>query len=257
MQQIVIAPDAPYLRGHFPGRPIVPGVVELLLLVEHLSRDAGQLLTLRSIKFARFRQLMVPHDRLDITTRDAGDGYTRVDLKRAGVLVANAELELNPAPSDRSLPRSLPVEGPAVDAPPLDRLLPHRPPMRFVTAIERELTDGLQCAARISSECGLAFAGRAPALLGLEAAAQTAAAWEALRRSREPGGASARIGYVVAIRDAVLFSSSIPADESFSATVRLEAAALPLTHYAIEVALHGEVVVRGRIATVLTEDELP
>jgi predicted hotdog family 3-hydroxylacyl-ACP dehydratase len=145
------------------------------------------------------------------------------------------------------------AEGAAVDAPPLDRLLPHRPPMRFVTAIERELSDGLQCTARISSECGLAPAGRAPTLLGLEAAAQAAAAWEALRRSREPGGASARIGYVVAIRDAVLFTSSIPADESFNAAVRLEAAALPLTHYAVEVALRGEVVARGKIATVLAE----
>ena len=257
MQQIVIAPDVPYLRGHFPGRPIVPGVVELLLLVEHLSRDAGQPLTLRSIKFARFRQLVVPHDRLDITTRGAEDGYTRVDLKRDGVLVANAELELKEAPSDQALPRSTPLEGAAVDAPPLDCLLPHRSPMRFVTGIERELSEGLQCAVRISSECGLAPAGRAPALLGLEAAAQTAAAWEALRRSREPGGASARIGYVVAIRGAVLFSSSIPADESFSATVRLKAAALPLTHYAIEVALHGEVVVRGTIAPVLPDNELP
>ena len=253
MAQIVIAPDAPYLRGHFPGRPIVPGVVELLLLVEHLSREAGHALTLRSIKFARFRQLVVPHDRLDVTRRSAEGGYTRVDIKRDGVLVANAELELSPATADQPLPRAVPVEGAAVNAPPLDRLLPHRPPMRFVTAIERELSDGLQCAARISSECGLAPAGRAPALLCLEAAAQTAAAWEALRRSREPGGANARIGYVVAIRDAVLFTSSIAADESFSATVRLEAAALPLTHYAAEVALDGEVVARGKIATVLTE----
>ena len=257
MGQIVVAPDAPYLRGHFPGRPIVPGVVELLLLVEHLSREAGQPLTLRSVKFARFRQLVVPLDRLDVTTRSAEDGYTRVDLKRDGVLVANAELELSLALSDQQRPHSMPVEGPAVDAPPLDVLLPHRLPMRFVTAIDRELTDGLQCAASISSKCGLAPAGRAPALLGLEAAAQAAAAWEALRRSREAGGASARIGYVVAIRDAKLFTSSIPADESFSAAVRLEAAALPLTHYAVEAALHGEVLVRGKIATVLTENELP
>ena len=125
--------------------------------------------------------------------------------------------------------------------------------MRFVTAVEREFSDGLQCAARISSEAGLAAAGRARALLCLEAAARTAAAWEALRRLREPGGAGPRVGYVVAIRDAEIFTSSIPGDEPFSATGRLEAATLPLTHYAAEVAVHDEVVVRGKIATVLVE----
>jgi 3-hydroxymyristoyl/3-hydroxydecanoyl-(acyl carrier protein) dehydratase len=48
MPQIIIPPDAPYLRGHFDGRPIVAGVVELILLIEHLSREAGTSLALRS-----------------------------------------------------------------------------------------------------------------------------------------------------------------------------------------------------------------
>jgi predicted hotdog family 3-hydroxylacyl-ACP dehydratase len=253
MTAIVIAPDAPYLRGHFPGRPILPGVVQLLLLVDHLSRESGKSLTLRSIRFARLRQLVVPNDRLEVAARAGEGAYTRVDVKRDSVLVANAELELGTAIDVRPLPRPMPVDGSEVDAPPLESLLPHRPPMRFVTSIEHELSEGLQCTARISSECGLACAGRVPALVGLEAAAQTAAAWEALRRSREAGGAAARIGYLVAIRDTEFFASSIPADEPFTATVRLEGAALPLTHYAVEVALRGDVVLRGKIATVLTE----
>lgn len=253
MLQIIIPPDAPYLRGHFDGRPIVPGVVELILLIEHLSREAGGPLAVRSIKFARFRQLVVPHDRLDVSARVVEGGFTRVDVTRGGVLVANAELELVPRLNDQSLPRSVYVAGSVVDAPPLDLLLPHRPPMRFITAIERELSDGLECEAHISTECGLALDGRAHALLGLEAAAQAAAAWEALRRSREPGGASARIGYVVAIRDAAFYTSSIPADASFSVRARLVALALPLTHYGVEVAVGGEVVASATIATVLRD----
>jgi 3-hydroxymyristoyl/3-hydroxydecanoyl-(acyl carrier protein) dehydratase len=251
--QIIIPPDAPYLRGHFDGRPIVPAVVELIVLIEHLSLEAGAPLALRSLRFARFRQLVVPHDRLDVSARGVEGGFTRVDLTRAGVLVANAELELGPKPTEQSLPRSVSLEGPAVDAPPLDLLLPHRPPMRFITAVERELSDGLECEARISTECGLVSDGRAHPLLGLEAAAQTAAAWEALRRSRESGSAGARIGYVVAMRDAVFYTSDIPADVSFSVRARLVALALPLTHYGVEVALRGEVVARGTIATVLRD----
>jgi len=49
MGRIQIDPDAPYFRGHFPERPILPGVVQLMLLVDHLSQEAGRRLTLRSI----------------------------------------------------------------------------------------------------------------------------------------------------------------------------------------------------------------
>lgn len=254
MGTIVVDPDAPYLRGHFPGRPILPGVVQLQLLVEHLSQEARQVLALRSINFARLRQLVVPNDRLDISTRPGQRPYTRVDVQRDGTLIANAELELGLVPTPSAIPHAVAVNDLRVDAPPLDQLLPHRPPMRFVETIEREWGDGLQCSASISTQCGLVQAGRAPALIALEAAAQTAAVWEAVRRSREAGSGGARIGYLVAIRDTVFFAGSVPADAPFTATVRLEAAALPLTHYAVEVVVHGAVVLRGKIATVLTDE---
>ena len=250
---IYIAPDAPYLRGHFPGRPILPGVVQLWLVVEHLVGEVGSSLFLRSIKFARLRQLVVPGDRLDVAFRPVADSYMRAEITRSGVLVANAELEVGSGSDRQPLPRAMRVEGTAVAAPPLDLLLPHRPPMRFVTEVERELAAGLRCMASISLACGLASGGRVPALLCLEAAAQSAAAWEALRRSREASSASSRIGYLVAIRDTEFFTRDIPADTPFTATVELEAAALPLTHYAVEVSLEGKVMLRGKIATVLSE----
>src|SRR5215510_11313206 len=157
---IYIAPDAPYLRGHFPGRPILPGVVQLWLVVEHLVGEVGSSLFLRSIKFARLRQLVVPGDRLDVAFRPAADSYMRADITRSGVLVANAELEVGSGSDRQPLPRAMRVEGTAVAAPPLDLLLPHRPPMRFVTKVERELAAGLQCMACISLACGLASGGR-------------------------------------------------------------------------------------------------
>jgi 3-hydroxymyristoyl/3-hydroxydecanoyl-(acyl carrier protein) dehydratase len=253
MGTIQIDPDAPYFRGHFPERPILPGVVQLMLLVDHLSQEAGRPLTLRSIKFARLRQLVLPNDRLDVAAREGAGVFTRVDVKRDGVLVANAELELSTAVLEQRSVRPRPIEGVPVAAPPLDLLLPHRPPMRFVTGLEREMDGGLQCTACVPSQCGLAPEGRLPGVIALEAAAQTAAAWEALRRSREAGAAGARIGYLVAVRDVSFLTESIAADVAFTATVQLEAAALPLTHYAVEVVMRDEVVLRGRIATVLAE----
>ena len=125
--------------------------------------------------------------------------------------------------------------------------------MRFIEAIERESTLSLQCRARIGADCGLVRAGRVPILIVLEAAAQAAAAWEALRRSRE-ANAGARIGYLVAIRDTRFFADGIDADESISVTIALKDVALPLTHYAIAAQVSGQTVLQGSIATVLTDE---
>jgi 3-hydroxymyristoyl/3-hydroxydecanoyl-(acyl carrier protein) dehydratase len=246
-----IDPHARYFAGHFPQRPIVPGVIELMLAIDHLAEQAKQRLFLRAIKFARLRHLVLPGDELAVSARMSDGGFTRVDVRRDSALVANAELDLSVDPPVPSLQPALDRDGVRVDAPPLELLLPHRPPMRLVTGIDLELAEGLQSTARISADTGLARAGRVPAVIALEAAAQTAAAWEGLRRSREPGGAGARVGYLVAIREVTFFTADIPVEMPLHATIELDGLALPLTHYAVEVALGDALVLTGKIATVL------
>ena len=85
-----------------------------------------------------------------------------------------------------------------------------------------------------------------------EAAAQTAAVWEALRRWRQGGGGAPRIGYLVALRDVVFFAEHVAVGSPMLAAIQLEAAAPPLTHYRVETCVGGKVLVRGTIATYLT-----
>jgi predicted hotdog family 3-hydroxylacyl-ACP dehydratase len=248
---ITLAADAPYFAGHFPGRPILPGVVALALMAEAAVRVAGRDDPVHTIPFARLRHVVVPGDRLEIAARKEAGRRIRVDLVRADTLVANAAFELGALqPGAASAPETTIVLPPA-DAPPPEALLPQQPPMRFLTAIVGETPDGLLCTARLPAACALAAGGTAPALATVEAAAQAAAAWEALRRWREGGGASPRMGYLVAVRDVVLFAREVPADTDLVASVRLTAAAPPLTHYAVEVDHGPRRVLRGTIATVL------
>jgi predicted hotdog family 3-hydroxylacyl-ACP dehydratase len=233
----------PWFDGHFPGRPILPGVATLALIAAALDRGP-----VRAIGHARFRSTIAPGERLPLEARALDDHRWRVALRREGASVVTAELAFGePEPGAAAAP----VKRDPCPAPPLDVLLPHRPPMRFVTAVLDLHDDGADCAACVPADCALARGGAAPALAVLEAAAQTAAAWEALRRSRAGDASGPRQGYLVAVRDVQLHRVEVPAGAAFAVSVRLDAAAIPLTHYRAEASLDGRVVMRGLIATVL------
>ncbi len=247
-----VTPNSAYFEGHFPGRPILPGVALLAIVLETLARDLGQVAALRAIPFARLRRPVGPQDALAVEARDGGGGRVRFDVKCDGALVANGELILGrPDETGTATARAARAAG---AAPPVASLVPQQPPMRFITSVVAEAADGLTCAARIPAACPLVAAGSAAALVALEAAAQTAAAWEALRRSRGGAAASPRMGYLVAVRDVELFAARIPADETLLASARLDATAPPLMHYAVEVALGARPILRGTVATVLADE---
>jgi predicted hotdog family 3-hydroxylacyl-ACP dehydratase len=235
--------EAGYFEGHFPGRPILPGVALLALVADALAQGP-----VRRVLHARFRLPVGPGETLALDARSAAGGNVRVVVTRNGLPVMSAELAFDApgSPSSSTHGRSAPLP-----APPFDELLPHRPPMRFVHAVLDRRDDGIACAAAVPAGCGLARAGRAPALATIEAAAQAAAVWEALSRRAAGGPAEARAGYLVGLRDVALHAPQVPADAEFTVAVRLEEAAMPLTHYRAEAVLDGIVVMTGTFATVL------
>ena len=250
---IDVPADGAYFEGHFPGRPILPGVAELALAVDALAREAGRPLALRGIAFARLRQLVFPGDRLELSARKVDGARLRIDLKRGGEPVANAELILGmPAEVCGDMIAPMTSIGAESGFTEFDELLPHRAPMQFLVSILRETDDGLDCMARIPQTCALVADASAPPVAAVEAAAQAAAAWEALRRSRVAGVASPRVGYLVALRDIAFHTGSVPAERDLLVSVRLDAATPPLTHYRMQVSLDGKSVTRGMIATFLT-----
>jgi 3-hydroxymyristoyl/3-hydroxydecanoyl-(acyl carrier protein) dehydratase len=239
-------------EGHFPGRPILPGVVLLDLALQALASAQQRPAPLRGIAFARLRQLVTPGDQLELAARHLDDAQVRIDLRRGTELVANAQLNLGVPGSPPAAGIELEPVDPELCVAALDALLPHRLPMRLVDSIARELADGLVCTASVPQACALAQHGYAPALAGVEAAAQTAAVWEALRRWRQSGGGAPRIGYLVALRDMVFFAEQVAVGSPMLAAIQLEASAPPLTHYRVETCVGGKVLVRGTIATYLT-----
>lgn len=99
-----VSVNEPFFQGHFPGTPVMPGV----LVIEALAQ-AGAVLALReiedrdqklvlftSIKEARFRRPVVPGDTLilEVTALRFGPRVQRMrgEAKVDGLLAADAEL---------------------------------------------------------------------------------------------------------------------------------------------------------------------
>lgn len=90
-----IGPDHSALPGHFPGQPIVPGVV-LLDRVIAAARDAFALPAVASLPRAKFAAPVLPGQRVDVA-------LTRLDASRiaftcavAGQAVASGQLHFAP-----------------------------------------------------------------------------------------------------------------------------------------------------------------
>lgn len=245
-----IPSSGPLYEGHFPGRPILPGVGLLDLALRSMTTGASP--ALRGIATLRLRRPVAPGDvlELDAQTLDSGD-RVRFEVRRAAEVVANGVVTLGVPSSRIAAPgRERPA---AVRAfPDLDDLLPHRPPMRFVEEIVEETDGGTVCAVRVPERSAFNTEGSAPALVALEMAAQSAAIFEALHRFRQTGATGPRVGYLVGARDVHFARERVPAGETLFSTVRLSGIALPLCNYAFDIALGSEVVASGTVSTWLT-----
>jgi 3-hydroxyacyl-[acyl-carrier-protein] dehydratase len=248
---IAVPADGPLFAGHFPGRPILPGIAELVLVAQALA-PSGEAAELSGIPFARFRGLVLPADALEVAAQPRGEGGVRFEVRRAGAIVANGAMAFGPPrPDDGSASA---VAARAVHGEPaIAELIPHRPPMLFVDRILGEADDGATCLGRIPGECALVARGRTPTFVALEFAAQSAAVWESIRRSRTSGDSGARMGYLVSLKDVIVHRATIPADADLIATIRLVALAPPLATYGVDIAVEGERALRGTIGTYLSD----
>ncbi|MBN2252996.1 MAG: 3-hydroxyacyl-ACP dehydratase FabZ [Kosmotogaceae bacterium] len=98
-----LSEDDPIFRGHFPGKPVYPGV----LMIEGIAQTAGILLLepkrtplFAGIERARFKEIVQPPCRLEYTARVIGrkmnivkiEGFAHVEGKlcaRATLLVSS------------------------------------------------------------------------------------------------------------------------------------------------------------------------
>jgi 3-hydroxymyristoyl/3-hydroxydecanoyl-(acyl carrier protein) dehydratase len=91
-EQIYIAASHPALAGHFPGQPVVPGVVLLDRVAAALERlGAGHVSGFSQVKFVR---PLLPEQRVELVIElDAG---ARFRISDGAQLIASGSVELSP-----------------------------------------------------------------------------------------------------------------------------------------------------------------
>lgn len=84
--------DSPFLDGHFPGNPIVPGAAMLAFLAERLS---GAGLAIARVRRMKFRRPLLPGRPIEVSLVERS-GEARVEIRDADGVVASATLVLRP-----------------------------------------------------------------------------------------------------------------------------------------------------------------
>lgn len=86
---LTIGAEHPALVGHFPGMPIVPGVVLLDEMLQTLGSQDGCAGILWRIGAAKFVKLVRPGELLTLAHEQLDNGSIRFSIARAGQPVAH------------------------------------------------------------------------------------------------------------------------------------------------------------------------
>jgi 3-hydroxymyristoyl/3-hydroxydecanoyl-(acyl carrier protein) dehydratase len=233
--RIEVPEENPFFAGHFPGHPILPGIAHLALVVRALGDPP-----LAEVRTLKLRRPVVPRDVLDLLLKEEGE-MVKFELHRDGEVVSQGVIRIGSEGEVR-----IEAASPAISPfPPPSELVPHAPPALLLRTVLEASPEGASSIVVIPEDSPFVEAGRAPAFVGLEAGAQTAAVLEALDRA---GQAGPRIGYVVAIRNARFRTPWLPAGKPLPVTVKPAGSAGSLSIYEVKV---GELVT-GLVSTYIS-----
>ena len=96
-----IGPQHPALPGHFPGNPIVPGVVILRRVCRALTDVRGGVVT--AVPVVRFHAPLRPAESIDMELEDMGGSSVRFRVMRGQTLIASGTLQVGPVAAEPSV----------------------------------------------------------------------------------------------------------------------------------------------------------
>lgn len=93
-----VPPNHPALPGHFPGNPVVPGVLVLDHVIRLLAASGVPLSRLRKLKQAKFIEPLRP-DQAATVTAEVGDTSLSFSVTRGDRTIAKGSFEVGNEPA--------------------------------------------------------------------------------------------------------------------------------------------------------------
>ncbi len=97
-----IGQDHPSLAGHFPGHPIVPGVVLLNEVLDTLRRGSGAPLVVRGLPMVKFSSPLRPGEVVTIRVDEDTVALATFSCQVDGRIVASGTIEFIPGTKPRA-----------------------------------------------------------------------------------------------------------------------------------------------------------
>ena len=246
--RVRVEPSSPFFEGHFEGEPILPAVAQVFLF-ERLMAGVSEACGLAGIPSLRFRRVVRPGDVLDVAATPPDlRRQSRFDIRCEGERVSDGVVLWAASPEEA--PPASPPAATGREGEKLAALLPHRGRALLVRRILRLADDEVDCEAVVPAASAFVDRLRAPACLGLEMAAQSAALLEATRRG---GDGDPVVGYLVGVRDAAFETSTLAAEVPHVAHARSVAATGPLRIFEAKLSQGGASTLRATLTAWLPD----
>ena len=101
-KSLIIAPSHPSLPGHFPGNPIVPGVVILEEVLDLIVQSLNQPLMLANVPSVKFHSPLRPNESLQLTFEILPKHMVTFSCHVGFRLVASGQFVFQPNPHTTS-----------------------------------------------------------------------------------------------------------------------------------------------------------
>lgn len=94
--ELRVQPELLWLRGHFPGTPILPGVVQVHWALHFARECLGVALPAARDFQIKFKTIIVPEDRLVLALdHNSGRGHLSFEYRRGEQVCSNGRIKLS------------------------------------------------------------------------------------------------------------------------------------------------------------------
>lgn len=95
--QLAVPADLDYFPGHFPGAPVLPGVVQVAWALQLAAPRLGTSPRCREMEALKFQRLLQPGDRVTLTLRhDRARGKLHFAYREGDIAYSSGRLVLDP-----------------------------------------------------------------------------------------------------------------------------------------------------------------